>query len=435
MSLKRNGYHEGCAPGRAANPIAMNLLRLALVGCLALSLAPAETIIIEEIIAKVNGDIILRSDYDNFVQDIAAEIARNDRITEDEKREQAAARQENVLRDLIDERLLVQKGEEVGLNVEGQVLQQREQIMERYDLASIDDFENWAAEQTGMPVEDLMDRMREQFLTQAVLGQEVGSRIVVSRDEITAYYSEHKDEFVRDEGIRLAEILIAKEGLSDDEFETKAKEIHGRVDRGEPFAEMARRLSDSEGSKEAGGDIGIFRRGSLIKEIEDRVFDKNPGYITELIEVQRGYLILKVVDRYREGLAELEEVEEEIRNRLSGPKYGPAVREYLTALRGDAYIEIRPGYVDSAAAEGQDTSWTDPARLAAVTTTREEVLETERAKRLLWMIPIGGGGGDPDKERRRRILGIIPWGGKKKAEDAEPDAPAAGPAQTASSTE
>ncbi len=110
-----------------------------------------------------------------------------------------------------------------------------------------------------------------------------------------------------------------------------------------------------------------------------------------MIEADNGYLILKVVEKYRQGLAELEEVEEEIRGKLSGPRYAPAIREYLTELRYDAYIEIRPGYVDLGAAPGKDTSWTDPAKLAPVTTTRDEVLKKGKKKKLLWMIPLPGG--------------------------------------------
>ena len=79
-----------------------------------------------------------------------------------------------------------------------------------------------------------------------------------------------------------------------------------------------------------------------------------------------------------------------------GPRYAPAIREYLTELRERAYIEIRPGYVDSAPAPNQDTSWTDPAKLAPVTTTRDEVLKSKK-KKLLWLIPIGGGK-DKDKD-------------------------------------
>ncbi len=348
--------------------------------------------VVEEIIVKVNGDVILRSDYDQIQRELRAEVDRNAQLSPEQKQEAITDREQHALRDLIDERLLIQRGREIGINVEPQVLRQREELMKQYNLDSVDEFEDWASEKAGMPAEDLMERMRENFLSQTVLGQEVGARIVITRAEIEQYYGEHKDEFVRNEGVRLAEILISKEGMTDEqivEAEKEAREVHERVQKGEPFAEMARRFSDSESSKDAGGDIGIWRRGSLQKQLEDMVFDKNPGFITELIPTSRGWLMLKVVDRYREGLAEMEEVEDEIRNKLSAPRYSPAIREYLTELREQAYIEIRPGYVDSAPAPNQDTSWTDPAKLAPVTTTREEVLKNKK-KKLLWLIPLGG---------------------------------------------
>jgi hypothetical protein len=87
-------------------------------------------------------------------------------------------------------------------------------------------------------------------------------------------------------------------------------------------------------------------------------------------------------------------VEFEIRNQLIMPRVQPAVREYLTQLRQDAYIELRPGYVDLAAAPGKDTSWSDPAKLAPLTTTKEEVLARGKKRRLLWIIPLPGGGKD-----------------------------------------
>ncbi len=350
----------------------------------------AATQVIEEIIVKVNGDIILRSDYDRFHEELISEIQRNAQVAEDQKQAEVERRKKGILSDLIDERLLVQKGEELGINVEAQVLRQRDQMMERYELETVDEFEAWAQDQTGMLAEDMMARLRENALSQAVLGQEVGSRVIIRRDEIEEYYKEHEDEFIRSEGERLAELLIADEpGQTPEETEKEAREIHDRVSRGEPFAEMARRYSDSDGSKAAGGDIGIWRRGSLQKEIEDRVFDKNTGHITELIKVQRGWLILKVTERRREGLADFDEVEEEIRNKLIGPRYGPAIYVYLTELREQAYIEIRPGYEDAQAAPNKDTAWSDPANLAPITTTREAVLERSRKRKLLWMIPMG----------------------------------------------
>jgi len=372
--------------GRLDPMKSLRLLSLLLV----VPAAFAATQVIEEIIVKVNGDIILRSDYDRFHEELVSEIQRNAQVAEDQKQAEIERRKKGILSDLIDERLLVQKGEELGINVEAQVLRQRDQMMERYELETVDEFEAWAQDQTGMLAEDMMARLRENALSQAVLGQEVGSRVIIRRDEIEEYYKEHEDEFIRSEGVRLAELLIADEpGQTPEETEKEAREIHDRVSRGEPFAEMARRYSDSDGSKAAGGDIGIWRRGSLQKEIEDRVFDKNTGHITELIKVQRGWLILKVTERRREGLADFDEVEEEIRNKLIGPRYGPAIRVYLTELREQAYIEIRPGYEDAQAAPNKDTAWSDPANLAPITTTREAVLERSRKRKLLWMIPMG----------------------------------------------
>jgi parvulin-like peptidyl-prolyl isomerase len=372
---------------------------LLLIAMLAMT-APArsEVVVVEEIIAKVNGDVITRSEYERVRQEIRSEIERQN-LGEPEKAAAIEEREKGILRDLVDERLLVQRAEDLSINVEPQVLRQRDEIMRQYKIGTLEEFENWVLERTGMPVEDLMDQMRDNMLAQGALGQEVHSKIVVPRSDIEAYYKEHADEFIRSDGVRLSEILISTQGKTPEEIpeiRKKAEETLARVKKGEPFPELARRLSESQ-SAENGGDIGIFRRNTLMKEIEDQVFDAQRGYITDLIEVANGFLILKVDERYREGQAELEEVENEIRNQLMMPKVQPSIREYLTNLRYDAYIEVRAGYVDLAAAPGKDTSWSDPAKLAPVTTTKEEVLNKKKKRRLLWVIPLPGGG-DKDQD-------------------------------------
>lgn len=366
---------------------------------LAMPLA-GEVVIVEEIIVKVNGDVILRSEYDRFANDIRAEVVRDTDIAGAEKENVIVDREKNILRDMVDQRLLIQKGNDLGISVEAQVLNQRDQIMTQNDIETVDDFEDWVMERTGEPAEDLLDRMRENFLSQAVLGQEVAGRIVIAREEIEAYYNEHKDEYVRSEGVRLSQIffeLASRDQAEQEATRKQADEIKERVDRGEPFYEMAARHSEDLTTKEQGGDIGIYRRGMLRKEIEDAVFDKNRGFISDIIEVPNGLLILRVDQVFREGLAELEEVQDEIRAVIGGPRYSPAIRDYLTELRQRAYMEIRPGYADSGAVAGMDTSWSDPAKLAPVTTTREEILNKKKKRRLLWVIPLPGGGGNKDK--------------------------------------
>jgi parvulin-like peptidyl-prolyl isomerase len=385
----------------------MSLLRITILLLSVSAVSFGETAVVEEIIAKINGDIILRSDLEDALAELRREVEATPDATPADKQELFARREQDILSDLIDERLLVGKGNDLGVNVEADVLRQRDSIMQRANITDVDEFERWVNQQTGMPIEDLMDRMRDQYITQAVISQQVSSRILVTREEIQEYYDAHKQDFVRSEGVRLAEILISNESATSEEelaeVEKEARDVHARVARGERFDEMARRFSDSEASKERGGDIGIFRRGVLRKEVEDEVFAANPGYVTELMPVSRGWLILKVNARYREGLAELEEVSDEIRGILAEPRYQPAIREYLASLRQDAYIEIRPGYVDSNAVEGKDTSWSDPAKLAPVTTTREELLTRKKKKKLLWLIPMGGGGDDDSSDEPAAI--------------------------------
>ena len=364
--------------------------------------AAADVLILEEIVAKVNGDIITRSQYQTAIEEFKVSMTANRDMPEEQKAKLVAEAERDSLRNLIDELLLVQKGNELEYNIESQVLRQRDTVMQQYGLNTVEEFEVWAAERFGMPIEDLMDQMRRNVMSSTVLQQEVGPRVVISQEDMRAYYDEHKEEFVRKDSVRLSQILISTEGKQGEELEeaeAEAKEVHERVHRGEPFFEMATRFSDDEQSKARGGELGTFERGMLRKEIEDQVFDKNAGFITELIEVPSGYLLLKVDQRFREGQAEFEEVQEEVRARLAGPLWNPAVREYLNDLRRDAYIEIRPGYVDSGAVAGVSTDWSDPAKLAPVTTTKEELLQKKVNPKLLWVIPLpGGGGGDDDEQ-------------------------------------
>ena len=86
----------------------------------------------------------------------------------------------------------------------------------------------------------------------------------------------------------------------------------------------------------------------------------------------------------------MEEVENEIQNRLYMPRFQPKIREYLTKLREQAFLEIKPGFLDAGAAPGKDTTWRDPAQLKPETVTKEEVASQPRRKRLLWAVPIPG---------------------------------------------
>jgi hypothetical protein len=128
----------------------------------------------------------------------------------------------------------------------------------------------------------------------------------------------------------------------------------------------------------------------LSPQIEALVWDKERNHVTDPIKLPNGFLILKVDEQHKAGQAPFEEVEGEIQNRLYMPKFQPKIREYLTALREQSFLEIKPGWTDIGAAPGKDTTWKDPAQLKPETVTKEEVAAQPRRKRLLWMVPIPG---------------------------------------------
>jgi hypothetical protein len=233
------------------------------------------------------------------------------------------------------------------------------------------------------------------LITQKVIGQEVGSKINVPQGEIQKYYDDHKTEFVRQEMVFLREILIAPKDASPAawaEAAKKAKEVVLRARNNEKFSTLARDYSAAETAKND-GELGSFKRGELKKELEDKVFAQNKGTVTDEFKTDNGYLILKVEERYAAGQASLEDVKNDIMDKLYTPRLQPALRAYLTKLRQDAFLEIKPGYVDSGAAPNKDTTWKDPATLKPDTTTKEEVAARKHKKKVLGVgVPFSSSG-------------------------------------------
>ena len=229
------------------------------------TLARAEVLIVEEIVAKVNGDVVTRSEYTSAIEETRKAVAASRELSEEQKKERIETAERETLRNLIDELLLYQKGTDLEYKIEPQVLRQRESVMKQYNLNTVEEFDTWAADHFGIPIEDLMDQMRRNIMSNTVLQQEVGPRIVIPQEDMEKYYQEHKAEFVRKESVQLSQIVIltGKEGETDEAAKKRADEVHDRVHRGEPFAEMAKRFSDDKQTAERGGALGLYEKGML----------------------------------------------------------------------------------------------------------------------------------------------------------------------------
>src|SRR5580704_1976760 len=314
--------------------------------------AEPEGKVVEEIVARVNNEVITRSEYDHS-KVVAEDDAKNDcqnRCTPEQLNARIEDRQKNALRDLIDQSLLVQRAKDMGISVEPEVIKQLDQIRIENKLPSMEALEEAVSKQGGMNWEDFKNNIRNGLLTKKVISSEVGSHINVSKEEIQKYYDEHKADFVRPEQVALRSIEINTAGKDEAEvaeLKKKADTALKRIQDGEDFGEIAKRFSDGSTAKQ-GGYLGIYKRGELSKELEDTVFSMKKNGLTPVMETKQGFLIMQVLEHYDEGEQSLSKVQNEIEGKLYDQRLEPALREYLKTLREESYVVIKPGYQDIA---------------------------------------------------------------------------------------
>jgi peptidyl-prolyl cis-trans isomerase SurA len=310
---------------------------------------------VEEIIARVNNEIITRSEFDKArlsAEDDAKQECEN-RCTPEQLKANIEDRQKNALRDLIDQSLLVQRAKDMGVSVEPELIKRLDAIRIQNKLPSMEELEKAVSGQ-GTNWEDFKNNIRNGLLTQRVIGSEVGSHITISDEEIAKYYEAHKAEFVRTEQVALREIEIGTQDKKPEELpdlKKKAEIALKRVKDGEDFGEIAKRLSDSN-TKTQGGFLGTYKHGELSKELEDVVFKMKKNDLTEVIETKQGFLILQVLEHYDEGEQSLARVKNEITDKLYSARMEPKMRDYLKTLREQSFVVIKPGYQDAAGGAG-----------------------------------------------------------------------------------
>jgi peptidyl-prolyl cis-trans isomerase SurA len=317
--------------------------------------AQSKAAVVEEIIARVNNDIITMSDYQKADQQLREEVAHDCQgCPPDKVQGQYKDQQKDLLRGLIDQSLLVQRAKDMGISVETDLIKRMDEVRKQNSLNSLEELEK-AVEGSGIAWEDYKTQIRNGLLTQEVMRKEVGSRINIGNEEVKKYYDEHPQEFTRPEQVELSEIFLSTEGKSPEEIEAvqkKAEDLHNRVVKGDEFSEIAKRYSEGSTAKDQSGDLGTYQRGQLSPQLEAVVFKMEKGQITDVTQTKTGFEILKVDNHYQSGLQPLDKVETEIMNRLYMQKMQPTMREYLAQLRQESYVMVKPGYVDSAAVAG-----------------------------------------------------------------------------------
>jgi len=329
--------------------------------------ATPDDTVVEEIIARVNNSIITRADMRHAREQLLSELRQSDPATADQD---AKEHEKDMLRDLIDQQLLLQKASDLGITADTELVKRLDDLRKQMHADSMEDMEK-AAQAQGISFEDFKQNLKNNILTQRVISQEVGGHITVSTQEVQQYYDQHKTEMERPEQVRLSEILISTQTtppVKTDNGETalpetpspevvaaaqaKANQVYAMLQKGGKFDDLAKQYSNGP-TAAVGGDLEYFKRGTLSKELEEKVFALQPGQYTEPIRTNQGFVILKLTEHQTAGVPPLKEVENQIQEQLYMTKMQPALRDYLTKLREEAYIDIKPGYMDTGASPNE----------------------------------------------------------------------------------
>ncbi len=318
---------------------------------------------VEQIVARVNDQVITTSDYNRAEQEMDQEARQRG-----DSMQQISEEHKDLLRNLIDQQLWLSKGKELDITGETELIKQLDDMRKKYNLGSLEDLQK-AAEEQGYNFEDFKANIRNNIVTQQVMRQEVGRKINITPGEVERYYEAHKQEYAQPESVRLSEILVSTgtpvpSATVPGETEpadparlaaarAKADEIETKLQAGGDFLQLAKSFSDGQTAAE-GGDLGDFRRGTMGKVLEDQTFSLKAGQFTQPILTRQGYVILKVDQHVPGGVPPFKDVQDQVADAYYMTKMEPAIRDYLTQMREEGYVRVLlSGYTDTGASPGE----------------------------------------------------------------------------------
>lgn len=316
------------------NVFAMALIILC--GC-----SNAEARVVDRVYAQVNEDIITMSDVNRRIEALRQELSKR---YEGDRLEQALTKEKDtVLESLIEEKLLIQKAIEVGIDaeIEPKVSSSIQKIMKDNGIAEMEQFED-ILEQQGSSLGKFRDGVRDGIMQQEVINIFVHSRITLLTQEVEQYYKDHAQDFATPEEVGLSEIVLTAEHEGSEEAALeRARDLQDRLKKGESFKTLAGQYSRGSTSN-IGGSIGNNLIEKWHPDIVKAIEGLEEGDVSEPQKTPDGYVIYRVDTRKHSMIPPLEEVETQIRNLLWMNKVNPELERYLDRLKEEAYIQIYP---------------------------------------------------------------------------------------------
>ena len=312
----------------------------------ALAVAAPQGQILEQVLVKVNGEIITKTELE--ARQIAALRQKNPNFRPDNDQALQKALAEvtpGIIVDAVDEMLMVQRGKELGYTMTADRFNSIVENIKKENKIESDDALQAALKQEGMTMADLRRQLERTMLVQQVQQTEILQKLQVTDTELKAYYEARKEEFATVPQITLREITInvptTAQGINvaqDDAAKAKAEEVRVKIVAGEPFARLAADYSDS-GSKANGGLVGPLSRSDLSDDLQKAIAGLKTDDVTPVLRTTRGYQIIKIEALQTSTTKTFEDARSEIADKIANEKRQGEYLKFIARLRAEAIID------------------------------------------------------------------------------------------------
>ena len=290
-----------------------------------------------ERLAVVNGVVITKIDFGRKLHQVKQHMLRRGQQISDER---LAKVKTDVLETMINEELLFQESRNKGITVDPKAVATDLKRIKK-GFATDADFKKFIAE-SGLTEPELQSDIERGHVINKLIEKQITALVVIPDREIKTFYDTHPNSFKKSEQVRASHILIKVDSQVEtsvkDEKKARLKNIQKRLKGGEDFAVLAREFSECP-SNTKGGDLGYFGRGKMVKPFEDAAFKLKKGDVSDVVETQFGYHLIKVVDKKPASVVGYEDVKDKIGQYLKQEKTGKELKRYIEELRKKAVIE------------------------------------------------------------------------------------------------
>ena len=297
---------------------------------LSLFITPVSYAINDTILAVVNDQVITIKDLYEYLNSIYIQIKAEGK-SEDEIQKEMKIQQEDSLKKLIENRLLVMEADKNGMQIKPRAIEDKLNNIKK-QFPSENDFIQ-ALAKDGLTVTDLMNKLTDQLKAKYVVELEVRNKITVSPQEIADYYTEHLEQYQKPERVDLDSIFISF-GQDKNATRAKANEALHLLQQGKEFHDVAKTYSETP-------PIGIINHGQLIPILEQTIFNLKENEISSLVEVENGIYIFKLKQKFPAQTSSLNDVSDDIQEIIFQNKFQTRLRNWIDKLIKNAYVEIK----------------------------------------------------------------------------------------------